>query len=79
MTELEDRLQVMANTTFGVDIAAMQGDATFAEFGVDSLALIEFSIDMQREFNVPLEDGEVTSTFTIATTAELLESKGVAA
>ncbi|MGI9100235.1 MAG: acyl carrier protein [Solirubrobacteraceae bacterium] len=79
MTELQERLQTMANETFGVDVQAMRDGASYEEMGVDSLMLIEFAIDMQREFDMPMEDGELKAKFTIAETAELLTSKGAAA
>jgi len=79
MTQLEERLQVMANETFGMDIQAMRDGASFVELGIDSLALIEFTLDLQREFDVPMDEGEVRADFTIASTAELLAGKGAAA
>jgi acyl carrier protein len=79
MTQLEERLQVMANETFGMDIEAMRDGKSFVELGIDSLALIEFTLDLQREFDVPMDEGEVRADFTIASTAELLAAKGAAA
>jgi acyl carrier protein len=79
MTQLEERLQTMANETFGLDVQAMREGKSFVELGVDSLALIEFTLDLQREFEVPMSEGEVRADFTIASTAELLAGKGAAA
>ncbi len=79
MTELQERIQTIANDTFGVDKQAMRDGASFEEMGVDSLMLIEFGIDMQREFDVPIAEGDLKPKFTIAETAELLVSKGAAA
>jgi acyl carrier protein len=78
MTELQERLYKMAHDTFGADSQAMRDGASFEELDIDSLALIEFTIDIQREFEVPIVEGQLKSDFTVADLAELLSSMGVA-
>lgn len=79
MIDLTERLCEMAHETFGIDMQEMRDGTSFEELGVDSLALIEFTIDIQREFDVLIDDGELKAHLTIADTAELLASRGLAA
>jgi acyl carrier protein len=68
----------VSRDSFGVPVDELAGGATFEMVGLDSLALIEFTLVLQREFGVPMKDDDLTADQTIDDVATLLASKGAA-
>ena len=79
MSALIEQLMALLTTKVGVYEDDLRPDATFDELDLDSLVLIEFALIIKKEFGVQLADGELTPGLTVAQTAELLATKGVAA
>ncbi len=49
-----------------------------ASLGVDSTELVEISVGIKKELNVPLGDGELKKTFTFNEIVEIVKSKAPA-
>ena len=45
------------------------------DLGIDSLAAVELSLELETEFDVRIEDEELASLVTVADIVKLLESK----
>jgi acyl carrier protein len=78
MSTLSERLIGLLVAEFGLPEGEVGADLTFDEMGLDSLALIEFSIVIKKHTGVLLDDVELPSTATVTGIAALIESKGVA-
>lgn len=61
--------------SFGVGAAEIQPDVTFAELDVDSLALVEFAMMVEKEFGVSVGDDELNSQDTVRDVVALIEDK----
>jgi acyl carrier protein len=79
MTQLEDRLATILVEKLGVPADAISSHVTLDDLDIDSLLVVEFALLVKKEFGVRLEDGEITPALTVAGTAQLLASRGVAA
>jgi len=78
MNETEERISALLTDRFKVKQAAIGPEATLGSLSFDSLVLIEFGLVLDKEFDVLMEDGELTEEMTVGTLAELLRTKGVA-
>ena len=47
------------------------------DLGIDSLAAVELSLELETEFDVRIEDEELAKLVTVADIVSLLESKSV--
>ena len=45
------------------------------DLGIDSLAAVELSLELETEFDVRIEDDEIAKLVTVADIVKLLESK----
>ncbi len=45
------------------------------DFGIDSLAAVELSLDLETEFDVEISDEELAALVTVADIVKLIESK----
>ena len=45
------------------------------DLGIDSLAAVELSLELETEFDVRIEDDELATLVTVADIVKLLESK----
>lgn len=45
------------------------------DLGIDSLAAVELSLELETEFDIRIEDEELASLVTVADIVKLLESK----
>ena len=78
MNETEERISALLTERFKVKSAAIGPEVTLGNLSFDSLVLIEFGLVLDKEFDVLMEDGELTEEMTVAALAELLRTKGVA-
>ena len=78
MNETEERISALLTDRFKVKQSAIGPEATLGSLSFDSLVLIEFGLVLDKEFDVLMEDGELTEEMTVGTLAELLRTKGVA-
>jgi len=61
--------------SFGVETQEIQPDVTFAELDVDSLALVEFALMIEKEFGVEVGEDELTGESTVRDVVALIEDK----
>jgi acyl carrier protein len=50
----------------------VSSDVTFAEMDVDSLALVEFSLMIEKEFGVVLGEDDLTADLTVTDVVDLV-------
>lgn len=74
-----DRLREILTSHFGVEADEVQPDATFAELDLDSLAIVEFALVVEKAFGVPVGEDEVSPHATVTDALTLLGTKGVPA
>jgi acyl carrier protein len=79
VSTVQDRITTMLIDRFGVPREELRPDATFAELDLDSLALVEFALVVEKEFGVPMGEDEVSTGATISDAVELIVSKSPAA
>jgi acyl carrier protein len=75
MSTTVDRLTVLLTTKFGVGEDEVVQGVTFADLELDSLSLLEFALLARKEFNVPLDEDEVSAEDSLATMAKLIDDK----
>ncbi|MBW1597476.1 acyl carrier protein [Streptomyces sp. JJ38] len=56
-------------------LADADPDATYHALGLDSLTLAEISLRIERDFEVPVDDTEITEEFSLRSTAQLVDEK----
>lgn len=62
-----------------VDAAAVQDDKSFVDdLAVDSLSLVEYTMDLEDEFGIELPEDELTGLKTIGAFADLIYAKVLA-
>ncbi|HEX3782534.1 MAG TPA: acyl carrier protein [Pseudonocardiaceae bacterium] len=79
MVELKHRLCAILSENFGASAEELNDGARFEDLGLDSLALVEFSIVIRREFGVEVDEDELHPEQTLDDAAGLLVGKGVPA
>ena len=70
-----DQVKALLVASFGVAAKEVREDVTFAALDVDSLALVEFSLMVQKEFGVAIDEDELTAEFTVSDVVDLIEGK----
>lgn len=79
MTAIQDKLTELLVTQLGVPAAKIEAGIAYKDLALDSLALIEFTMIVNRELGTDLGDDLLQAETTIAETVELIESQGVRA
>jgi len=70
-----DQVRALLVASFGVAATEVEEDVTFAALDVDSLALVEFSLMVEKEFGVPIDEDELTAEYTVRDVVDLIEGK----
>ena len=68
-----DRLTHLIHDKFGVDIAAIDADAPFASYNLDSLTVAELMFEIDDAFHVTVPDEAATSVTTLRQLATLID------
>lgn len=76
MKSIEDRITKVLVEVFKVPAGTVGPDTTFADMHFDSLVIVELTLVLRNEFDVPLEDGELRDQLTITEAAQVLVAKG---
>jgi acyl carrier protein len=66
-------IQIMSRK-FGLPPETLAEGGTFEDIGFDSLALIELSLTIEKEFGVRLASGQLTPSQTVAEAAAVVEA-----
>jgi acyl carrier protein len=73
-----ERLAALLINRFGVSEDELRPDVTFAELDLDSLALVEFVMVVEKEFGVPVGEDDLTPQATVTDAITLIGGKVVA-
>lgn len=79
MSAVQEKLTDLLVTQLGVPAAKIEPGITYKDLALDSLALIEFTMIVNRELGTDLSDELLQPETTIAETVEFIESQGVRA
>jgi acyl carrier protein len=75
MTNYYEALATLLTTKdFEVDAAAIHPQATLKELGMDSLAIVDLVIALQKDYRVPLDETKDAGGLTVGALADLLET-----
>ena len=74
MTTLEFLTGILTSQ-FDVDPAELTPGSALRDVAVDSLAAIELSLELEREYGFPVTEEEILSAETVSTLAELLDRR----
>lgn len=74
-----DRLTHLLHDKFGVDIAAIDPDAPFASYDLDSLTVAELMFEIDDAFHVTVPDAAATTVSTLRQLAALIDGLPVKA
>jgi acyl carrier protein len=72
---VRERLAALLVSRFGVSEDELRPDVTFAELDLDSLALVEFVMVVEKEFGVPVGEDDLTPQATVTDAIELIGGK----
>ena len=67
------RLTDLIHDKFGVDIAAIDADAPFASYDLDSLTVAELMFEIDDAFHVTVPDEAATAVTTLRQLAALID------
>ncbi|UUU34792.1 acyl carrier protein [Streptomyces sp. CA-210063] len=79
MSAHQDRLFALVTEKLGVAPEDLDTAATFDALDLDSLALIELSVIVQKEFGVQIDETALTPDNTFADVLSVIDSKAVVA
>ncbi len=75
---LEDKIKGIFNRVLAVKPAEIKPAARLDQsLGVDSTEMVEISVAIKKEFNVPVADNEIKKTHTLNDIVNILKTKGV--
>lgn len=77
MSAVQEKLAELLVTQLGVPAAKIGPEMTYKDLALDSLALIELTMILNKELGADLSDDVLQGETTIADTVELIESQGV--
>jgi acyl carrier protein len=72
-----ERLSALLISRFGVSEDELRPDVTLAELDLDSLALVEFVMVVEKEFGVPVGEDDLTPQATVTDAVRLIDNKVV--
>jgi acyl carrier protein len=75
MTTLQDRLFALLTDKMGIPAEDLSVDATLDALELDSLALIELSVSVQKEFGAAIDETALVPENTLGDILRLLESQ----
>ncbi|MER5598871.1 acyl carrier protein [Streptomyces adustus] len=79
MSAVQEKLTGLLVSELGVPAAKIEPGISYKDLALDSLALIELTMIINRELGVDLTDDILQGETTVADTVELIEAQGVRA
>jgi acyl carrier protein len=70
-----DHVTTLLVASFGVPAEEVTRDVTLAELDVDSLALVEFCLLVEKKFGVTVSEDEIHGEDTVQDVVTLIQSK----
>lgn len=75
MKNIRERIEKILIENFGLYEKDVKADKELESLGVDSIIAIEIQIDLEKEFNIKIPDGEILLSFTIKDIHKYIQSK----
>jgi acyl carrier protein len=75
---VQDRLFALITSSMGIPAEELSPQATMEELELDSLALVELGVVVEKEFGVVVDSAAITPESTLGGLLGLLETPGVA-
>ncbi|MGX4691116.1 acyl carrier protein [Streptomyces sp. JNUCC 63] len=79
MSAIQEKLTDLLVTQLGVPAGKIEPEISYKDLALDSLALIELTMIINRELGTDLGDDLLQGETTITETVEIIESRGVRA
>ena len=74
---IEQRIKNLFKKVLDIAPEDIQTEAVLSEsLGIDSTEMVEISVGLKKEFNVPIADNEIKKTHTFNEIVDILKSKG---
>lgn len=73
--ELKDKVFARVAENMGIDKGSLNMETTFQQIGADSLDMVEFSIDVEDEFGISVEQDDITKIKTLGDAIGFIEEK----
>jgi acyl carrier protein len=75
MSDLASGVLTILNDHFLVDSDVLAGNPTLEDIEFDSLAIVEFATAVEKKFQIPVDEDELTVDHTISQVIEILGQK----
>jgi acyl carrier protein len=73
--EIEEKVFSKVAETLGVEKDQLELETTFDSLGADSLDMVEFSMDVEEEFGVVIEQSDIAAINTLGDAIEFIKNK----
>ncbi|MFA5060600.1 MAG: phosphopantetheine-binding protein [Candidatus Omnitrophota bacterium] len=74
----EQRVKNILKKVLDIDPSEVKSDAKLDQsLGIDSTEMVEISVGVKKEFNVPIADNEIKKTFSVNDILNVLKTKGI--
>ncbi|NLE81524.1 MAG: acyl carrier protein [Rhodococcus sp.] len=70
-----NQLAELGSQKMGVTVDELVAAESFDDLGLDSLALLEFNVAIQKSYAISLEDEEIAPEHSLRDVAELVETR----
>ena len=70
-----DNLKKILSEAFDIDCSSVNEDTILADIGIDSLAALELSLEIETEYNIFIEDEDLNDLVTISDVINMINSK----
>ena len=75
---IEQKVKNLFNKVLDIAPEEVKPDVTLSEsLGIDSTEMVEISVGIKKEFNIPLLDNELKKTHTFNEIIGIIKTKGV--
>ena len=72
---VQDKVFAKVAETMGVDVASLSPETKFVDLGADSLDMVEFSMDVEEEFKVNIEQSDMAGIKTLGDAVSFIQSR----
>ncbi|WP_312760162.1 phosphopantetheine-binding protein [Pantoea brenneri] len=76
MDVVKDKVVDLLVNNFGLNEEGIKANNSLEKLGVDSIIIIEIQLDLEREFNIKIPDGDVIPDFTVNDISNYIKSRG---
>lgn len=73
--DLKDKVFARIAENLGADKDSLTLETTFQQLGADSLDMVEFSMDIEEEFGLSIEQEDISGIKTVGDAIQFIEQK----